>query len=153
MFYQFKKWHRILLLIVLLITIIGILDSGYLSFAESTHTQVNCSITGGCSDVLNSTYAKMFGIPLAYLGVLFYVGMFILSIYVLVNKHKLYLKLLTLGGLTGFLMSLYFIYIQLFEIYYICQYCMLSAISSTLIFILTTTVYFTTVHLINHELT
>jgi len=148
--YEFKTWHRVLLVIVLLVTIIGILDSGYLSFAESTHTEVACSITGGCSDVLNSAYAKIFGLPLAYLGVLFYVGMFILSICALTNKYKLGLKLLTLGGLTGFLMSLYFVYIQLFEIYYICQYCMLSAISSTLIFILTTVVYFTS-HTVNQS--
>lgn len=144
MYYQFKKWHQVLLIIVLLITIIGLADSGYLSFKESTHTPVTCSLTGGCSDVLNSPYAKMFGFPLAYLGVMFYIGMFILSIYVLANRNKLCLKLLTLGGLTGFLMSLYFVYIQFFEIYSICQYCMLSAISSTLIFILTTIVYFTT---------
>lgn len=144
-----KRWHKVVLALVLLITIVGITDSGYLSIHESTGTAVTCSLTGGCNDVLESPYARMFGIPLAYLGLAFYCGMFVITALALRNRHWLWLKLLSLGGLTGFLMSLYFVYIQFFEIGSICQYCMLSAISSTLLCLLTTPVFFTARH--QHE--
>lgn len=77
------------------------------------------------------------GIPLALYGVAMYVV--ILLVIVLKDKVKYiakYDKLILFGiSLFGFLFSLYLIYLELFVIKAICQWCMVSAISITTIFI------------------
>lgn len=139
--YSYKKYQYNIIKIIILLTTIGLIDSLYLSIKKLTKAPVTCSISGGCNDVLNSIYASMFNIPLVYLGIFFYFSMLLLAIFTWKNKSKIWHKLLSIGGLAGFIMSIYFIYLQIFEIGSICQYCMLSACTSTLIFIFSTIIY------------
>jgi len=141
---QKYNWKQIIICIILLLALVGLADSAYLSIKEVSDTAVTCGLTlSSCNDVLNSPYAKLFGvIPVAYTGLAFYAGMSVIALLILINRQRLWLPLLGMGALAGFIMSIYFVYIQLGILYTICPYCMLSAINSTLIFILTSILYF-----------
>ncbi|MBP9732394.1 MAG: hypothetical protein KBD29_02980, partial [Candidatus Magasanikbacteria bacterium] len=97
---------------------------------------VDCIVgaAGSCNIVLESMYSKVWGIPLAYLGLLYYTTIFFLLLWL----HKLRDARLwyALQGIIsfGFLTSLYLVYLQLFVLYTVCPYCMLSAAMSTIMF-------------------
>ena len=115
---------------------IGFLDSSYLTVNHYSGAELNCSLTKGCGEVTTSEYSKIFGIPLALLGMLYYISVLITAFAYFDTKKKVLLKLLLPLTSAGILASAYFVYLQLFVIHAICQYCMLSAITSTLLFIL-----------------
>lgn len=110
---------------------IGFVDSMYLSYARFTDSQLSCSILNGCNAVAASPYAVFLGVPLAYLGVLYYLSIVALAC----TRRWQELFVLTL---LGALMSLYFIYLQAFVIGAFCVYCLTSAALS---FILPLLVY------------
>lgn len=131
------KW---LFRLILICASIGFLDTTYLSIehvmAAFGGGSVNCIVgaPGSCNIVLESIYSKVWGIPLAYLGLLYYTTILIILIrlYRLRDTHLWYL----LQGIIsfGFLTSLYLVYLQLFVLYTICPYCMLSATMSVIMF-------------------
>src|SRR3989344_8801805 len=118
---------------------IGILDSIYLTYEHYSKGGVICPAFSiiDCGKVIRGPYSEIFGIPLALFGFLFYFSFF-LSV-LLIKKYK-GLRLLKyyvlLSSSFAFLFSLYLVYLQLFVIMAICIYCMLSALTSTLIFII-----------------
>jgi uncharacterized membrane protein len=121
---------------ILILSIVGISDATYLTIKRFTHDSVNCSIFEGCDFVTTSIYSTILGIPVAVLGMVFYISIFVLSILYLRSKNrKILMSLLSLSGV-GFLMSMWFVYTQLFILESICSYCMISATLSTTIFIL-----------------
>jgi len=126
------KW---LILAFAITAFIGFLDATYLTVEHYTGGNINCYISTGCDTVANSKYAVVLGIPMALLGAIFYFGMLILSILYLDIKKKPLIYLLVLGGITGFLFSIFLVYLQLFVLHSVCEYCMLSATTSTLLFI------------------
>ena len=122
---------------VLVLASIGLLDSGYLTFKHITGGEVTCSAIPGanCDVVLGSMYSTIFGIPLALLGTLYYLTVLTLWIIYLQKGDSRLLQFIF--GITGvgFLTSLYLIYIQAFVLYAYCAFCMLSALTSTLLFV------------------
>ncbi|HUQ46977.1 MAG TPA: vitamin K epoxide reductase family protein [Gemmatimonadaceae bacterium] len=98
---------------------------------------LSCSV-GSCETVNTSKWAKFMGAPVAAWGVGFYVGFFILAI---VSTGERYAdsvgmsKLLVFVAATGFLFSVYLTYLELFQIHAICQWCVVSAIIVTIIFV------------------
>ncbi len=119
---------------------IGFLDASFLSIEHVVTSfnggGVNCIVgsPGSCNIVLESIYAKVQGIPLSYLGLLYYTAIIIL-ITRLHAARKIHLWLLLRGIITcGFLASLYFVYLQLVVLRTICPYCMLSAAMSAIMF-------------------
>lgn len=141
MLYTYKKWQKNLLVMQIILSFLGFLDSLYLTYQKITNNEVACSTFGGCNTVINSNYAYLIGIPLAYLGLIYYLTLLLVIFFVLINKKTLWLKLLTIITLSGFLMSGYFVYLQFFEIGSICIFCMFSALVSTLLFITTQTLF------------
>lgn len=120
----------------LLLSLIGLGDSFYLALKhfQPVNPLEKCGITGGsCDLVLRSSYSEIFGIPLAVIGVLYYLIMLV-AFLVYNQKAK---RIASATSLVGFVASLYFVYIQLVVIGAICEYCMLSAVVSTLLFVLT----------------
>ena len=109
------------------------------------HTYNNSGICGesstflgfavDCGYVLQTSYSKIFGLPLALYGFVFYLSMF--TMFYLFNSRRIYLtKFLMAGSIVGLLASVYFIYLQLVVIGLICLYCMGSALTSILLFTL-----------------
>lgn len=117
--------------ILLVLTIIGVLISGYLSITKLLGTSTVClGGSGSCELVQNSAYAKLLGIPVAYLGLLTYLGLMVLLLIKWSNWRDLELPAaqLFLGlAIIGALFSAYLTYIELFVIFDICQWCVASA--------------------------
>lgn len=144
--------HRYSRLIMGAIAVIGSLITAYLTIVAFTGGKTACPIdkTAGissCDLVLQSSYAKIFGLPLSLFGLLAYVAMigFALAPF-LINtetnkKQRTQLetitgKLLLIGGTAMAVFSGYLMYISFFKLNEACWYCLTSAICSITLFIL-----------------
>jgi uncharacterized membrane protein len=124
---------------LLILSIIGFIDSLYLTASHFMNSDVVCNGTSDCSLVLTSEYAEFFGIPVALFGVIYYGFILIMSSIVLDKKTirpENKLKKIFYASSVGFIGSAWFVYLQAFVIYSYCTYCMVSAAASTLIFII-----------------
>ena len=144
--------HRYSRFIMGAIAVIGILITSYLTYLSFTGGQAFCPVdpnSGGssCNTVLQSSYAKVFGIPLSLFGLLAYIAMaiFALSPYLVnaeSNKQQrtalenLTGRLLLIGGTAMAVFSGYLMYISFFRLQEACVYCISSATCSLLLFIL-----------------
>lgn len=116
-------------------TFFGLIDASFLSYEHFTDAIPPCTanpLFSDCGTVLRSDYAKILGIPLAVVGVLYY-GSLLTLIAIPGNRLKEFAVALSTGG---FLSSLYFVYLQIFIIHAICIFCFASATISTLLFFL-----------------
>lgn len=120
----------------LVVSFIGFVDAAYLTVKHYLGTPLNCSILEGCETVTTSQYAMIGNIPVALLGTLYYLAVFILTIAYLDTKRENLFAVAARLTIVGFLASLLFLYLQLFVIKAICLYCVVSAITSTALFIL-----------------
>lgn len=123
-------------LAVLFFGLVGVADTLYLSVKQSGSVEIlPCPVFGsGCADVLHSEYSSFMGIPLADYGVLYYTLIVLFAIVWLYTKKTLYRDVMTFLALVGFFLSLAFIYIQGVLIGTYCFYCVVSAVTATLIF-------------------
>lgn len=128
-----SNWLSIAFLIV---SAVGFIDATYLTTQHFLGAPVACSILKGCEQVTTSPYSIIFGIPVALLGSMYYLTILILSVIYLDSKKINILNIIVKISPIGFLASLCFIYLQIFVIKAICLYCMGSAATSTLLFIL-----------------
>lgn len=130
-----KSWLGILL------SVIGLVDAGYLTILKLTHNKDMCiQGAGDCWTVNTSPYSEVFGIPVAILGGITYLA--ILSLFLLEGKISLlktYSRFLLFGiTLTGLLFSAYLTYIEIAVIHAICLFCVISFGIIIALFILTT---------------
>lgn len=145
---QNRDWLHI---IGIVLAILGLFVASYMAWAELTGNETSCpghtgSLEGtattlavDCGFVQNSIYAKAFGMPVAILGVIGYLG--ILLVWLLENRYSLlgeYSALLNFGmALFGILFSVYLTYTELFIMYTVCTWCLTSAALMALVFIVT----------------
>ncbi|MBI2633142.1 MAG: vitamin K epoxide reductase family protein [Parcubacteria group bacterium] len=121
----------------IILTITGIIDVGYLvykRYAKDAQPLI-CPLDHDCGKVLESKWAKMFGIRNEILGLVFY-GVILLV--VLANLFSLLfipLLYITLFVSIGLLFSLFLAAIEIFAIHDYCFYCVLSAVITLLLFI------------------
>ena len=135
-----RKVSNTLLVVIGLTAIVGLIDSFYLTITHYTNALVPCSFTQGCETVLRSSYSEIFGLPVAGFGIVFYLVVLSASIFFI--QHKTFHWWLAAWGLVGFTSTLYLFYVQAFALHAFCQYCLLSAFTSTTIFVLTSVLYF-----------
>ena len=129
-----QKYNK-LIYIFTAISLLGFLDAVYLTTSHYTG-HITCSVISGCQEVLVSQYSEIFGIPLALLGAGYYLFILINSLLYIDNQNKYSKLVLSYIPIFGFLFSIYLIYLMFFVIEALCQYCLLSAGTSTLLFIL-----------------
>jgi uncharacterized membrane protein len=122
------------------LSVIGIVDSLYLTWVKISQNQVLCiKGLGDCGPVNASHYSELFGIPVALLGTLTYLALF--TILLLEGKID-FIKdngiIISFGlSLFGTIYSFYLTYIELAVIKAICPFCVASAVTMTLILIFT----------------
>lgn len=126
--------------LLLILSIFGIIDAGYLTYSHFFNQSINCTYGSwqfiDCGTVVNSNFAYLMGIPIALLGLIHYILLFFWVIGIIFTKKQLF-RIFAYGqSKIGFLFSLYLIYIQIFILNSICLFCMLSALISILIFII-----------------
>jgi uncharacterized membrane protein len=130
-----KTFRHKIALILLIFSFFGFLDATYLTIKHFNGSSLICNITSGCNTVLSSSYSEVFGIPVALGGAFYYLIIFILVIAFLDTKKDKILNLVSKLTIAGLFASIYFVYLQVIVLKSICQYCMLSAITSSLLFI------------------
>jgi uncharacterized membrane protein len=129
---------------MVLIPILGILDAGYLAWQHYGNVLVVCPAYFtfiDCGQVLHSTYAILFGVPLAVWGLLFYCAETALVLYIVFTDRRTEKQLVLASSVGGFVFSLYLVYLQIVVIGAICLYCMASAVISTVFFIVVQILY------------
>lgn len=121
---------------VLVVAVLGFADAAYLTLEHYSGEIPPCSIVEGCEQVLTSSYATVAGIPVALGGAIFYLLVLIGLFAYLEGKNERLLRYALILTAIGFLSTLYFLFIQAFVLEAFCLYCLGSAISSTLLFVM-----------------
>lgn len=118
-----------------ILALIGLLDATYLTASHLTNTAVTCSLFEGCDIVLSSKYAEIAGIPTALYGAAFYFLVFAGATIGLITSKRSIIVWTARFTTLGFLASLFLLHLQVFVIGSLCQFCMISVVTSTLLFI------------------
>jgi uncharacterized membrane protein len=97
-----------------------------------------CLGSGDCSTVNSSRYSEVNGIPVAIIGILGYLA--ILAVLYFEKRNSFFKQngtLMIFGmALTGFLFTIWLIYVEVALINAICPFCLTSQAAMTLIFII-----------------
>jgi len=123
--------------VIVAVALLGVLDTTYLSVSEFTGAGLLCGELGDCAGVTKSEYSRIMGVPVAYLGFVFYSLFFFLSLTIATFKKRFMVQPLFLLSVVGLAASGWFVFAQLVLLGSVCIYCMLSAVTSTALFLLT----------------
>lgn len=121
----------------------GTAVSGYLVIENLQGDTGVCVGVHGCSEVQNSRYGKILGVPLSVPGVLLYGALIALAVgwHRDVGGYRAEAALLGfLGALGGFLMSGYLTYLEAFVLDAWCSYCIVSALLMSALLVVWATV-------------
>jgi protein-disulfide isomerase/uncharacterized membrane protein len=123
---------------IFLLSLLGLLDAGWLS-TRSMGIRIRgmCGPVGDCDTVLASQFGHVAGIPLGVFGLIMYAAVIILVYRVSVKpeRERLYAPLRWLSG-TGVILSVGLMVVQGFVIKAFCLFCTLSAVTVTIIALL-----------------
>lgn len=118
-----------------IVALVGLADSIYLTVHHYTAEPVPCSIIEGCEQVLTSSFAEISGVPLAAFGAAAYFAAFSLALLTAFGDRRMWklygVQATIMAGFSGWL-----IYVQAVLIGAFCQFCLLSAISSFVLFLI-----------------
>ena len=125
--------------VIVAITVLGLLVSIYMTIYKVTNNDSMCLGLGGCSIVNASGYSEVYGIPVAAVGVLGYLS--ILAALYLESRPGFFQSngsMILFGlTLTGFLFTVWLIFVEVALLKAYCPFCITSQVAMTLIFILT----------------
>jgi uncharacterized membrane protein len=124
--------------IAVILAVAGLLVSIYMTIYKFTDNEKMCIGSGGCSVVNSSRYSEVNGIPVAVLGVAGYSA--ILAVLLLERRNKFLEQNGTMVffglSITGFLFTVWLIYVEIALIKALCPFCLTSQALMTVIFIL-----------------
>ena len=129
------KWlYRISVILV----VVGLFVSIYMTIYKITSNNAMCLGSGDCSTVNASRYAEVYGIPVATIGIAGYFAILMAHWYE--RRDKFFEKngpMLIFGlALTGFLFTVYLIYVEFALLHALCPFCLTSQVAMTVIFII-----------------
>jgi uncharacterized membrane protein len=117
---------RLLLAAAALLALVGLADALYLTINHLTGQTARCTVSGGCNEVLGSSYASVGGVPIAALGAAAYFTVFSLTTLALFGYSRARVLLYLIVALM-LLTSLWLLFVQAFVLHKYCDYCLLSA--------------------------
>ena len=126
-------------MVIAVLSLVGLLISGYLTIYKLGYLgTIQCG-TGGCETVQSSQYAYFLGMPVALWGVGAYTLLLLLAM-VGLQPERLDDRRIALGifgmAAVGVAFSAWLTYLEAMVIHAWCQWCVVSAILITLIFLL-----------------
>jgi uncharacterized membrane protein len=120
------------------IAVLGLALASYLVYVHYSGTRPACTAGSACLKVQTSVYSKLDGVPVALIGLLGYVGIF-LSLLV---PDRDEVRLATLGmTVIGVCFSGYLTYREVFTLKTICEECAASAVLMLILFLCAATRY------------
>lgn len=119
---------------------LGVLVSIYMTVYKLTSNNAMCLGSGDCSTVNSSIYSQVYGIPVAFIGVLGYAA--IVGLLALEKRGGRFFQqnatLAVFGmAITGFAFTLYLVYLEIFVIKALCPFCITSQVTMTILFFIT----------------
>jgi uncharacterized membrane protein len=129
------KWlYRISVITV----VVGLLVSIYMTIYKVTSNDAMCLGSGDCSTVNASRYSEVYGVPVASVGIAGYFAILLVHWYERRDKffEKNGLMLIFGMALTGFLFTVYLIYVEFALLKAFCPFCLASQTAMTIIFII-----------------
>jgi len=126
-------------MLVALVALAGVFVASYLTLYKLGYIGTLACAVGSCETVQTSKWATFLGAPVGAWGVGYYIGVLALAIVGLTARFADSRRLSEiLLGVTAFglVFSLWLTYLELFVIHAICQWCVVSAILATILFIL-----------------
>lgn len=118
------------------VAFLGFLDATYLSLRYIQGVPPTCTLLHGCEIVTTSRYAAVGPIPVAFLGAAYYLTILTLAIGYLDFKRLGVLRLASSLTVAGLIASTYLMYLQLSVLKALCPYCLFSAASSVVLFVI-----------------
>jgi uncharacterized membrane protein len=126
-------------MLVALVALAGVFVALYLTLYKLGYIGTIACAVGSCETVQTSKWATFLGLPVGAWGVGYYLVVLTLALMGLsgrfVESARLSETLVALTGV-GLLFSLWLTYLELFVIHAICQWCVISAILATILFVL-----------------
>ena len=104
------------------LVLLGLADALYLSLTAFLQIPPTCGILAGCETVSASPYSRFFGIPIAYLGALFFLGLALSMSFL--SSSALIRKLFVWYTGFGVIVALWSLYIMHLVIKAYCIYCL-----------------------------
>jgi Predicted membrane protein len=111
------------------LALLGAAVAGYLVYVHYADIKPICTIAHGCEKVQGSSYSRLAGIPVALLGLIGYVVIFMAS---LVRDERAVLLAAT-TAVVGAGFSAWLTYVELARLHAVCSWCVLSAVTMTLL--------------------
>ena len=121
-----------------LLALAGMFVALYLTLYKLGYIGTLACAVGSCETVQTSKWATFLGVPVGAWGVAYYVGVVVVALVGLTPSMSERLDVSrVLVGMTGvgLLFSLWLTYLELFVIHAICQWCVISAIIATGLFV------------------
>lgn len=153
----------VLALFFIIFSLVGIADSSYITYEKIAGIIPNCGPGFNCGAVLNSKWSSIGPVPISLLGLLYYLTIFSLGTLLVLeldihkslnlfldrlklSKKSIFRTITTAEALFlvttfGVLFSAYLVILMAFIINAWCKYCIISALSSSLLFVISL-VYF-----------
>ncbi len=134
------KIHSSLMVLLIVLAVIGLVDSTYLSINHFIGAYLACSPNAKCDEVLGSEFSALGSVPVAALGAIYYATIIALTVASRRWPSLLYryLPFLTVIGLA---VSIYLVSLQAFVLQAFCTYCLVSAAVCLLLFVVTMLLY------------
>jgi uncharacterized membrane protein len=131
-----------LMIWILVFTTIGFLDAAYLTYVHYFNLGGLLCIGAShghssCETVQSSTWSKVGGVPVALLGLIGYVGLYVSYFVTARVNGEIGRAMGFCIALIGFGFSAYLTYRELFSIHAICEWCVGSAVCMTVLVVLT----------------
>ena len=123
--------------IMLALALVGLGVAFYDSYAIYNGQALWCPPPiNGCNEVAASPYARIFGLPVGYFGVVYYFYMLCLAGLLALDPFSRVLRTAAIvyAGV-GVAFSIYFMYLQINFIHAFCVYCLISAVTTLLLFL------------------
>ena len=128
--------NKIIPILFLLVSFAGFADATFLTVEHYRGVIPPCSVLHGCEKVTTSAFSTIAGVPISLPGVLYYLTLFITALIFLDTGRARILRYGAFLSFAGFGVSMILVFIQLVILQAICLYCMFSALTSTILFIL-----------------
>jgi uncharacterized membrane protein len=123
------------------LVVLGLLVSIYMTIYKISSNDRMCLGSGDCHTVNTSKYSEVNGIPVAVFGIIGYLAILVALYFE--NRNRFFKENSTLMifgmSLTGFIFTVWLIYVEIVLIKALCPFCVTSQVAMTLIFIIAVT--------------
>ena len=127
----------VLKIVIVAAASIGCYAAQYIRKHKKSGEKMICPLDSDCEAVVHSNYSKILGVPLEYLGIIYYcivIGTYGLSVFFYGNALKTLTVYILWITVAAFVFSIYLTSLQLFKIKEWCFWCLISALMCLIIF-------------------